>query len=134
MLSATISGDSYKGNGLVTGKGYSMLKLMSCEMDDGTPIKLVQLRNPWGRCEWSGDWSDKSDRWEENPKLRQTLEEEEVKNDGRFWMTFEDWEKSFNFLTVCPPTGGPPPEEDEKEEKEEDQEDGGDDEKDVLAF
>lgn len=25
--------------------------------------KLVKLRNPWGKGEWKGDWSDESYKW-----------------------------------------------------------------------
>jgi len=39
--------------------------LRAAEITDkfGNAIKLVQLRNPWGRFEWFGDWGDNSDLW-----------------------------------------------------------------------
>lgn len=46
-------------SGLVSGHAYS---LISCKVtSQGT--KLVQLRNPWGCFEWTGDWSDGSELW-----------------------------------------------------------------------
>ena len=34
--------------------------------------RLLQLRNPWGKLEWRGDWSDTSSKW--TPRLRAELE------------------------------------------------------------
>jgi calpain-15 len=31
--------------------------------------KLLKLRNPWGKEEWLGDWSDKSKLW--TPALKE---------------------------------------------------------------
>lgn len=38
-------------------------------LDDGNPVNLVYLRNPWGHKEWNGDWADQGDdtnsKWKE---------------------------------------------------------------------
>lgn len=44
--------------GIVTGHAYSVLQVYEA---DG--LRLVELRNPWGRGEWEGDWSDSSKKW-----------------------------------------------------------------------
>ena len=33
--------------------------------------RLVKLRNPWGKGEWKGDWSDDSYKW--TTKLKREL-------------------------------------------------------------
>ena len=35
--------------------------------------KLIRLRNPWGRFEWLGAWSDGSQEWKDNPIVRMRL-------------------------------------------------------------
>ena len=35
---------------------------------------MLQLRNPWGKREWLGPWSDHSDTWKKFPYVRQQLE------------------------------------------------------------
>jgi calpain-15 len=62
-------------------------------------IKLVNLRNPWGKFEWTGDWSDSSSLWTEDLKeaFGATLDGE----DGSFWMTFGDFTSTFFSLDVC---------------------------------
>ena len=32
----------------------------------GSTIRLVKLRNPWGKFEWTGAWGDKDDNWTED--------------------------------------------------------------------
>ncbi|CAE7362609.1 Capn15 [Symbiodinium microadriaticum] len=100
--------ETAKSNGLYLKHYYAVLKVVSETQDDGTEVHLVLLRNPWGRSEWSGDWSDRSEKWEQNPNLMAKLDTQ-VRNDGSFWMNFEDWAKMFTLVVVCPSSGSPPP-------------------------
>ena len=66
--------EAAKSNGLYLKHYYAVLKVVSETQDDGTEVHLVLLRNPWGRSEWSGDWSDRSEKWEQNPDLMAKLD------------------------------------------------------------
>ena len=49
-------------------------------------ISLIRLRNPWGKDEWKGAWSDGSKEWEYLP--------DDVKNDkidGEFFIALDDF-------------------------------------------
>ncbi|XP_060848127.1 calpain-A-like isoform X2 [Rhopalosiphum padi] len=47
-----------KEKGLCEGHAYSITKLTKFGI-----ICLIRLRNPWGKYEWKGPWSDKSAEW-----------------------------------------------------------------------
>ncbi|KAK2158396.1 hypothetical protein LSH36_171g05014 [Paralvinella palmiformis] len=49
-------------NGLVVGHAYSVTKFMRCLIGNKYE-ELVRLRNPWGKTEWNGAWSDSSTEW-----------------------------------------------------------------------
>lgn len=63
-------------------------------------VRLVQLRNPWGTFEWKGDWSDKSKLWKKNPHIAKAVGYIDA-DDGAFWMSFEDFEKTYSRINVC---------------------------------
>ncbi len=63
---------------------------------DGT-LRMVQLRNPWGRQEWNGAFSAKSDLW--TNRLKQELGHTSA-NDGVFWMPFADFISHFSSVDV----------------------------------
>ena len=45
-------------NGLIPGHAYTILLAKDVQRH-----RLIQLRNPWGSLEWTGDWSDSSPQW-----------------------------------------------------------------------
>ena len=115
---------------------YSMLRCFDEVLDNGKAIRFVQLRNPWGHGEWEGDWSDfgwgalsmgrlRSQRWQENPKLRDRLAVG-LKDDGIFYMSFEDWANIYTWVDIVPVGGKPiPPDEDDEDGEDEPQSSGG---------
>ncbi|CAJ1329468.1 unnamed protein product, partial [Effrenium voratum] len=112
-------------NGLYTFHVYSLLKVLSETCDDGTPVRLVQLRNPWGHKEWTGEWADQPGKdgsegmkkWEENPELKQRLNPGN-RNDGSFFMPFDAWSEIYTHVSLCPVGKAPIPEEEEAAEEE----------------
>ncbi len=57
-----------KSVGLVDAHAYSLIAAKEIDLDNGKKERLVQIRNPWGKKEWQGDWSDNSPKWTENTK------------------------------------------------------------------
>ena len=62
---------------------------------------FFQLRNPWGRKEWIGDYSKDSDLLKNDPELKEFLKEEQ--ENGRFWIADKDYFKYFNKIEVSKP-------------------------------
>ena len=75
--------------GLLTEHAYSLLKVVGTRHPPtGEPTRLVKLRNPWGKLEWRGEWSDSSPLW--SPALRDELDDGRTPgDDGTSWMSFE---------------------------------------------
>jgi len=99
MMSTSIGGDVLerpRTDGLVERHAYSLLACK--EIDD---VRLVCLRNPWGNSmEWNGDWSDTSALWQENPMVDDMIGESRDTNDGKFWMSFDDFQKVWESVYV----------------------------------
>lgn len=55
--------DSNPSNSL-SSYSYTIMSTLSLKVS-GHKVKLFKLRNPWSVFEWTGDWSDKSDKWTE---------------------------------------------------------------------
>ncbi|XP_027624112.1 calpain-14 isoform X2 [Tupaia chinensis] len=91
-------------NGLVNGHAYTLTGIWKVTCKYG-PEYLVRLRNPWGKVEWKGDWSDSSSTWELlSPKEKILLLR--IENDGEFWMTLQDFKTHFVLLVICELTPG----------------------------
>lgn len=80
--------------GVVQGHAFSILRL--CDADGH---KLMCLRNPWGRGEWKGDWSDDSECW--TTRMRNLVDFWDSKDDGIFWIDINDYVTEFDSIYVC---------------------------------
>ena len=76
--------------GIVLGHAFAVMRVVEVAGN-----QLLQLRNTWGRNEWTGDWCDNSRKW--TPRMRRELHFDGNK-DGNFWISFSDFTK--NFLSI----------------------------------
>ncbi|XP_043836934.1 calpain-14 [Dromiciops gliroides] len=95
----THSGERILDNGLVDGHAYTLTGMRKVTCHNG-PEYLVRLRNPWGKVEWKGDWSDRSNKWDLlSPKEKILLLRDD--EDGEFWMSIQDFKFHFTSLVIC---------------------------------
>ena len=83
---------------MVDAHAYSLIAAKVVQLDNGQSERLIQIRNPWGKKEWQGDWSDKSSKWSASTKQQVNFVD---KNDGCFWIAFKDYIKFFYITTIC---------------------------------
>ncbi|CAF0861561.1 unnamed protein product [Brachionus calyciflorus] len=77
---------------------YSVLDVREFN-NNGKVVNLIKLRNPWGKKEWKGAWSNKWPHWPEH--IRAEIAGVYQKNDGCFWISFEDLLKYFYDISIC---------------------------------
>ena len=65
---------------------HSYLILDQLELESG--VRLLLVRNPWGREEYNGAWGDDDRRWTSNNKRQREIPEN---NDGLFYISVEDY-------------------------------------------
>ena len=100
--------------GILAGHAYSILDVFEIPKPRGKKRKksrLLRIRNPWGRKEWNGKWSDDSVETKQNKeRIEQKLNEkykgtnEKInlsQEDGTFLMCFSDFRQIFNKLYIC---------------------------------
>ncbi|KAJ7617828.1 cysteine proteinase [Roridomyces roridus] len=80
-----------RGDGLIAHHAYSVLRAKEVNGK-----KFVVVRNPWGRCEWTGRWADGSKEWtpgwlEILPQLGHVFGD-----DGEFIMEYADFLDSWD--------------------------------------
>ncbi|XP_041052396.1 calpain-5-like [Carcharodon carcharias] len=91
-----------KLQGLEISHSYSVTKVQKIRLGNtAEKLFMIKMRNPWGRGEWLGPWSDNSKEWQKVSKKERKAIGIEVKNDGEFWMAFEDWYKYITNVIVC---------------------------------
>ena len=109
LLSASVGGSdpgesaAAEAMGLLVDHAYSLLRVVSVATPNGRNgghARLVMLRNPWGKLEWRGEWSDASPLW--TPQLRKSLDQRKnAGDDGTFWMAYDDFLDYFRSIEAC---------------------------------
>ncbi|UYV77680.1 K02A2.6-like [Cordylochernes scorpioides] len=87
-------------SGLISNQAYSITGLARVRGPSGGEVPLIRLRNPWGRGEWTGPWSERSWEWERLSERDQEQLGVRVRNEGEFWMSFEDFSRHFTHLDL----------------------------------
>eukprot|EP00037_Helgoeca_nana_P024456 m.259936 g.259936 ORF g.259936 m.259936 type:complete len:514 (+) comp26643_c0_seq19:30-1571(+) len=100
-------GKSNSTSGLVRGHAYSVLDARkfqdSKEGSNKETLRLVKLRNPWGKFEWEGAWSDGSKEWQEYKTAAKKLGHTKIddEDDGVFWIPWEKFLEEFSMIDLC---------------------------------
>ena len=87
--------------GVVGGHAYSILHVVDVGAD-ADRVRLLLLRNPWGKSEWKGDWSDSSSCWRKRPDVAAAVgNKRSHDDDGRFWIQLPDFRQRFRTVDLC---------------------------------
>ena len=88
--------------GLIANHTFSLVSAFEGTVE-GKVEKLMKLRNPFGEGEWNGDWSDYSPKWTEEAKAAFPMYDGIKRDDGIFWIDFDNYSKYFPITTICVP-------------------------------
>ena len=83
--------------GIAGSHAYALLAAQEVETPQGR-VRLLRLRNPWGKTEWNGRWSDNDSIW--NSALIKQVDFLRA-DDGCFYMQWEDFVKYFSDVQIC---------------------------------
>lgn len=78
---------SREREGISEGHAYSIMDARELKGE-----RLLKLRNPWGKKEWTGKWSDGSSEWDAE---WMKLLDHKFGNDGVFWISYDDLLKKY---------------------------------------
>lgn len=53
-----LSASNMRSVGLVDAHAYSLIGAREVNLQNGKIERICLVRNPWGKREWTGDWSD----------------------------------------------------------------------------
>lgn len=118
LMGCSIKGNGKEGElqiegkscGLILNHAYSISDVVEFpdrfDQSGKKTVRLLRLRNPWGKSEWKFAWSDKSKEREQYNKdimdyIASLPPDEQFnpnKDDGTFFMHFDDWKDQFSTL------------------------------------
>ena len=73
--------------GIIDGHAYSIHHPVEITDDAGKKHRIVQVRNPWAREEYTGPWSDNDKRWTASTRKQV---DHRPGNDGFYYVPFEE--------------------------------------------
>merc|ERR1719446_1734474 len=108
LMGCSLSGGGTEhdiGMGILAGHAYGILDLREVSVEETDEMdafegKMLRIRNPWGMREWKGDWCDNDVLWEDYPSVMESLNPEGFKNDGCFWIEWNDFKEQYNQLFI----------------------------------
>ncbi|XP_054260659.1 calpain-B-like [Macrosteles quadrilineatus] len=80
---------------------YAITGVRTVSVPGRGEVLLIRLRNPWGRFEWNGAWSDGSKEWEQVPESLKKELAVVNRNDGEFVMEYSDFMSNFGVMDIC---------------------------------
>lgn len=95
--------------GILSRHAYGLLDVFEIVGEnDGITYRLLRIRNPWGKTEWVGDWSDSSEQIQTYKKeltdyISKLGDDEKFElgaEDGTFLIEYKDWSTIYNKLYV----------------------------------
>jgi len=99
------AGTSTGGNGIAGGHAYSVTGAHTISYNDpwggATDVQLLRMRNPWGKTEWKGDWSDNSPKWQGVSESTKDEIGYVNKDEGEFWISYCDALVYFYGIHCC---------------------------------
>ncbi|KAH8041364.1 hypothetical protein HPB51_014645 [Rhipicephalus microplus] len=88
-------------NGIWLGTNYRILSFQKVTTAGGEQVQLVKLRNPFGvGADYIGSWSLDSLEWDKVPPEEQERLNYKSPAEGEFWMSYQDFMKTFTSLEV----------------------------------
>ncbi|CAE6501551.1 unnamed protein product [Rhizoctonia solani] len=83
-------------NGLFAGHAYSVIAAREVNGK-----RFLHLRNPWGKVEWTGAWSDGSKEWTAEWLALLPQLQHKFGNDGEFLMEYKDFLATWTIIERC---------------------------------
>ncbi|KAM9314349.1 calpain-9 [Pholidichthys leucotaenia] len=99
-ITSSAESEAKTSSGLVKGHAYSITGVEEVNVR-GRKVKLVRIRNPWGQVEWNGPWSDNSREWNYVDQADKNRILQTSREDGEFWMEFEDFKREYDKVEIC---------------------------------
>lgn len=88
-------------NGITLSVNYRVMSLEKIETIDGDAVQLVRLRNPLGlSTDFIGAWGKESTEWNRVSEEIKSKLNLKYSIEGEFWMTYQDFVKTFSVLEV----------------------------------